>query len=218
MRSADERRPQDDAPSMTSELALRPVEEILRSWQADPDVTIFCGNWGEGGIMELLPQGGASLSGPRYDPPFHGLRELRFDAGGHHVHLDLGRLTRAWYVVAPSVCYGFRPSFEIRLTVADAKPLANFGVGFALGRPYAGSRLRTEAVERYLRRAADHAAHFPDAVSLLFDRSGLPQAPLADWHAIDALLARMGTSGSDSLLQSLRSVSTPGVATVSLQA
>ncbi len=168
--------------------------------------------------MELLPQGGASLSGPRYEPPFHGLRELRVAGAAHHVHLDLNRLTRAWYVMAPSVCYGFRPSFEIRFTAAGAKPLANFGLGLAVGRPYAGSRLRTDTVERYLRRAIDHVTRFPEVVSLLCDRPDPPRGDPSDWQTIEGMLGRTGTTGGNELLQPIRIASTPEWINASQQA
>lgn len=53
--------------------------------------------------MELLPRGHARLSGAKYGPPFECLRELHLEDGAHHVHLDLGRLTRAFYVITPSL-------------------------------------------------------------------------------------------------------------------
>lgn len=180
-----------------------PVEEILQSWLDDPDLTLFCGHWGHGGVMELLPRGGARLSGPRYGPPFDGLRELRLDNGAHHVHLDLGRLTRAWYVMAPSVCYGFRPSFELRLTGANADPREGFGLGLALGHPYAGRGLRAEPVRRYFRRAAEHMASFPGTVSFLCDRSRTPHDTEADWDFIESLL-EVDEADSPSSMEALR--------------
>ncbi len=147
------------------------VEAILRDWLADAEVTLFCGDWSCGGLMELLPRGRARLSGPRYDGAFAGLRELRLDDDGHHVHLDLGRLSRACYVVVPSVCYGFRPAFELRLAAAGDDPFLRYGLGLATTRPYVGGALREAAARRYFDRVARHLHLYPDVASLHF-RSG----------------------------------------------
>lgn len=165
-----------------------PTERILRDWLDDPDLTIFCGHWSNGGVMELLPRGRAELSGPRYNGEFAGLRELRLPDGLHHVHLDLGRLTRACYLMMPSVCYGFRPSFELRLAGQGDDPVHRFGLGLAVGQPYAGAGLREEAVMRYFRRAALHLQAYPQQVSFECNDAHA-QASSGDWNAIGELLA-----------------------------
>jgi hypothetical protein len=197
---------------MSTESKVCPIETILHSWLNDADVTLFCGNWGHGGVMELLPRGGARLSGPRYDAPFDGLRELRLDGGAHHVHLDLGRLTHAWYVMAPSVCYGFRPSFELRLTRVNAKPRDSFGLGLALTRPYVGGGLRADPVQRYFRRAAEHIEMFPDAVSFRCDRSGTPHDMQADWECIASLMAEVDSTSAHSMRSMRTALRQSGVA------
>jgi hypothetical protein len=192
---------------MFSDAKPSAIETILRSWLTDPDLTLFCGNWAEGGVMELLPRGGAHLSGPRYETPFDGLRELRLEGGAHHIHLDLSRLTRAWYVMAPSVCYGFRPSFELRLTVDGGEPRDSFGLGLALTNPYAGGGLRTRPVRRYLERATEHFRAYPDSVSFLCDRPAISQNAKSDWTSIELLLTDIeGGSGNlpGSLLTAVR--------------
>jgi hypothetical protein len=179
-----------------------PVESILRAWLEEPEVTLFCGDWTNGGVMELLPSGPARLSEPRYDPPFEGVREIRPCGGSHHIHLDLARLTHAWYVLTPSVCYDFRPSFELRLGCAGSRPLSSFGLGLALSRPYAGDILRREAVQRYLMRAGEHLSCFPDAVSVICNRGDVLLRPRADWESIDALLEEC----DDAMYPGLRSL------------
>jgi hypothetical protein len=149
--------------------------------------------------MELLPRGGARLSGPRYDAPFDGLRELRLDGGGHHVHLDLGKLTHAWYFVAPSVCYGYRPSFELRLTSTNSRPRDRFGLGLAVTRPYAGRSLRAAPLRRYFCRAAEHMESFPDAVSFMCDRVNAPLDVTTEWKCIESLLAEVEASSAHSM-------------------
>lgn len=167
------------------------VDGILRLWLADPDVTVFCGAWSNGAIMELLPAGRARLTGQLYSGRFAGLRDLVVDEGGHHVHLDLGRLDRACYVVAPSVCFGFRPSFELRIAARGADPMREFGLGIAVRHPYEGERLREPAAGRYFARVAAHMAAHPGVVSLAMrSRGAYHEARDADWSAIERLLAR----------------------------
>jgi len=189
---------------LMSHEAMNPIETILGGWLEDPDLTIFCGHWGNGGVMELLPRGGARLSGPRYDAPFDGLRELQLTTGGHHVHLDLSRLIHACYFVAPSVCYGYRPSFEVRLTNSHSGLRDQFGIGLALTHPYAGYSVRGALVRRYFRRAAEHMDRFPQAVSFICDRLNSPIDVQADWSCIESLLEDVD-AGAGNSMRSIRS-------------
>ncbi len=149
--------------------AIQPIDQvdaILREWLADPDLTLICGRWSDGGIMELIPEGCATLSRPRYDGDFAGLRDLNLAGQHHHIHLDLKKLPRAVYLVAPSVCYGFRPSFEVRLCATDDIAATEFGLALSVCRPYRGNRLSHEAVRRYLRRLANHRSNSPEVVGI----------------------------------------------------
>lgn len=188
---------------MGGDVCLDSIEEILRSWLEEPELTIFCGHWNHGGIMELLPRGRAHLSGPRYDGPFAGLRELRLNDDAHHVHLDLGRLTRACYVLTPSVCYDFRPSFEVRLTSRGEDPLRCFGLGLALAHPYGGQGLRNEPVRRYFMRLVNHLRRYPEVVSFACGSEPDAKGAAVDWNAIDAVLADADFS-LDAACQSVR--------------
>ena len=176
---------------MSNLLTDYPVEAILRSWLGDPAVTLFCGNWKQGSVMELLPRGAAELSGPRYEAPFEGVRELRLKGTPHHVHLDFGKLRHARYVLAPSVCYGFRPSFELRLTDKQESGLDVFAVGLALSHPYERGRLRVEPVKRYFRRVAEHASAFPGDVSVHCECKSAPPDRTEDWRRIGEVLGEM---------------------------
>jgi hypothetical protein len=173
---------------MPNESTAFAIEAILRSWLDDRDITLFCGDWRHGGVMELLPKGGALLSGRRYAPPFEGLRDLRLEGAGHHVHLDLGRLAKAWYIVSPSVCYGFRPSFELRFSTEGARPQDGFGLGLALTNPYAGSSLRASPARRYLRRAAEHMRHFPGVAGFACEHASIDADTWATWDRVAQLL------------------------------
>jgi hypothetical protein len=167
---------------------LFPIESILRSWLEDPEITVFCGHWDDGAVMELLPGAGLTLSGPHYPPPFDGVRELRLKAAAHHVHLDLSRLERAWYLVTPSVCFGYRPSFELRLTRAGQTPGGGFSLGLALAKPYQKTTMRADPVRRYLLRAALHIGIFPHVVAMYGNRASAGRDTTSDWAQLDALL------------------------------
>lgn len=164
------------------------VDQILRSWLGDDDLTIFCGEWSNGSLMELMPRGKATLSAQYYEGKFAGLRDLRLDDSGHHVHIDLAKLCRACYVVSPSVCYGYRPSLQLRLSMNGSDPMLEYGLGLSI-HPYQGKGLRVSAAKRYFARVADHLASYPDVVSF----SCLPSAASSEtelaWSSIDALLA-----------------------------
>lgn len=173
---------------MSNAAGCSPVEAILQSWLDDPDVMLFCGSWRDGGIMELLPHGTATLSDSRYEAPFNGVRELRILGSSHHVHLDMARMTHAWYVVAPSICYGYRPSFELRLTAAGRDPGEACGLGLALERPYHGRKLRAEVAFRYFRRVLEHTAAYPLNVSFRCERTPAHDAAHDDWRKIELML------------------------------
>lgn len=168
--------------------AVACIERILRLWLQDSDLTVFCGVWSNGAIMELLPQGRARLTGQLYTGRFAGLRDLVLDDGGHHVHLDLARLSHACYLVAPSVCYGFRPSFELRITAPGADPLREFGLGLAMRNPYDGENLRKSVAATYFARAADHLKAYPRVVSLRFENHPAQTRAETDWAGIDRFL------------------------------
>lgn len=168
---------------MTPETHVAQIERMLRDWLAEPSITLICGDWRRGSIMELYPEGRAVLSEARYAEPFSGLRDLRLEGQGHHLHLDLAKLSTAVYTVAPSVCYGWRPSFEVRFGGDDE------GAGaFALSvrDPYAGNRTNRAALVGYFRRLLEHTALFPGVTRFHVDaRDGARRGPGEVWH--DAL-------------------------------
>ena len=180
------------------------IEAILRAWLEMPDYTVFSGDWRDGAVMELLP-GSARLSEPRYGGRFAGIRDLRIGDGAHHVHLDLGRLSRARYLIAPSVCYGFKPSFELRLTADGNDPMSRFGIGFAVRAPYDGPSIREEVVRRYLQRVADHLRVYPEVTSFACVRDVSSDTGAEGWAAIERIV------GAEARLSPLRaSLDMPG--------
>ena len=51
--------------------------EAFADWLADPDITVACGLWSDGAILELVPEGQASLLPAAYDGCFSCVRALR---------------------------------------------------------------------------------------------------------------------------------------------
>ena len=171
------------------------LEHIIRDWLHEPELLVLTGRWCDGAVMELVPTAPARLTGARYEGRFAGLRDLLLDGAAHHVHLDLGRLTQATYLVSPSVCFGFRPSFEVRLHAEDSDPMDRFALGFGLRRPYRAGKLAAAAVTRYFERFRLHRAAYPGAVTLVAidPPVGAAAAPALDWQALGELVS--GASG-----------------------
>jgi hypothetical protein len=137
---------------------IEQLEEILCDWLVDPKITLVCGDWRAGSIMELFPAGRATLTRARYPEPFHGVRDLKLAGEAHHVHLDLGKLSSALYTVAPSVCYGYRPSFEVRFAFDGGD---RFSLAVSLSEPYTKRGADRSSMVRYFERLLDHRTRFP---------------------------------------------------------
>ncbi len=189
------------------------IDTILRESLADPDVTLMSGCWHDGAVMELIPHGRARLSASRYDGAFAGIRDLSLGGVPHHMHLDLARLRFATYVFAPSVCFGFQPSFELRLGNTRQEAVERYGVALSIGQPYRGGQLRLEVLEHYFQRLIDHRARFPGIVEFRAG-SGVDGAQIAssfDWSGLSVLLMRLtgraltepGTAALSRLIASL---------------
>ena len=144
-------------------------DEAFAQWLAEPDVTVACGRWHDGAaIAELVPHGRARLLPARYRDRFSGVRELRIDGCDHHLHIDFGRVHRLAYVIAPSVCLAFKPSFEVRLLLRGPGGVATdqWLVSLMLSAPYQRDRLDEAAAWRWFDQARRQAAQGPRSVSL----------------------------------------------------
>jgi hypothetical protein len=140
--------------------------DLISEWLLEPDVTVACGRWSEGAIGELLPEGRGHLLPPIYGGCFVGVRELRLDDAQHHLHIDLGRVHRVRYVVAPSVCFDFKPSFEARFLVIGpgGAPSDHWVLSLMLSCPYDREELNVSRVRQFLDLACRHAGQRPDLV------------------------------------------------------
>lgn len=174
---------------MSSESVL---EAIVRDWFLDPHIALACGDWTTGAIMELLPDDKPVLTAARYPAPFTGLRDVRLVGQAHHLHLDLNKIAHVVYAIVPSVCYGYRPSFEAHFVPRlDAPP--SFAV--MVRKPYCGERTNRPALIPYFQRMLDHLARYPSVVRLRIEAP--PKAPSrATWDDVRACLLR-ASAGMD---------------------
>lgn len=145
--------------------------DVIEDWLQAPDITLACGRWSEGAISEILPAGRGRLLPPIYAGCFAGVRELRIDGAEHHLHIDLGRVHRVRYVVAPSVCFDFKPSFEARLLVLGpgGAPSDHWVVSLMLSCPYDRESLDAAQVRRFFALARRHAEARPELVEFAID-------------------------------------------------
>ena len=153
-----------DADSLSEQ--ARFFHGALEDWLREPDITVACGRWADGAIGELIPQGRGYLLPGIYEGCFAGVRELRLEDSPHHLHIDFGRVHRIRYVVAPSVCLDFKPSFEARLLVLGpgGAPSDHWVVSLMLSCPYDRGVLDSARVLRFLDLASEQAARRPDLV------------------------------------------------------
>lgn len=142
--------------------------EVIEEWIRDPKTTIACGRWTDGAVSELIPAGRARLLPARYHGCFAGVREIRLDDGPHHLHIDLGRVHKVCYAVAPSVCLDFKPSLELRfLTLgAGGAPTDRWSLSLMPDCPYRGNNLDEAVVRSFVQRMLRHAERAPELVEL----------------------------------------------------
>lgn len=152
---------------------------LIQTWLQAGRMAVACGRWQDGGIAELLPEPKLELLPAVYDGCFVGVREIRLSDTAHHLHLDLGRVHRLQFAVAPSVCFGFRPAFEVRLLQlgpGDA-PTDRWVVSLLLLEPYEGSALALERVGWFLHQAIEQWRAAPDLTEWAIDPA-LASSPL----------------------------------------
>lgn len=154
-----------DRDSLAARISV--IHELLDSWLQEPGASLACGRWSDGAISEIMLNGNARLLPGRYSGAFAGIRELQLADAPHHLHVDLALIERVSFAVAPSVCLGFRPSFEIRL-LTRTKP-HEWLVSLFLSPPYAGDKLDHRAAQDFLRRACDHVRAHRDIAELTLD-------------------------------------------------
>jgi hypothetical protein len=171
------------------------LHDVVARWLAQPGVTIACGRWADGAISEIIPRGAAHLLPSLYDGCFAGVRELRLTGQPHHLHIDFGRVHKLAYVVAPSVCLGFKPSFELRLLSVGpgGAPTDRWLVSLMLESPYIDGQLDPDAALRFFQQACDDATRRPDLVELNVDPS--VRASSIGPQVLTALCQATGCSG-----------------------
>ncbi|MEW8419856.1 MAG: hypothetical protein AB2690_21755 [Candidatus Thiodiazotropha endolucinida] len=166
------------------------LETVLREWLAVKEIVIICGKWDHGAISEIISDGKAWLTEAAYTGKFVGLRDLRVRGEHHHLHIDLGKFSHVEYAVTPSVCYGWKPSFEVFL-VGDHGP-GNFAV--SAGRPYRRQALNRPLVKAFFKRFMDHRQRFGDAIQWSATGYGCgPESSAVNdcWHEIGSCALEM---------------------------
>lgn len=149
------------------EIRNRILHEFLESWLTEPGASLACGRWSDGAISEIMLEGKARVLPGRYHGPFAGIRELQLADSPHHLHIDLGRIERVSFAVAPSVCLGFKPSFEIRF-LTKARP-REWLVSLFLHPPCVADRLDLVAAQHFLTRAWAQVSAHTDLFELALD-------------------------------------------------
>jgi hypothetical protein len=187
---------------------------IFAEWLDDPETTVACGSWSDGAVSELVPGRRGRLLPARYEGCFAGVRELRMDDSPHHLHVDFGRVHQVCYTVAPSVCFGFKPSFEARFltTGPGGAPTDRWSVALMYGRPYDAGGLRAAAVKRFFERARAHAQIQPTLIDIQIEQDvresdegpGLLallgtvlSRPASDWNTLLTAIRPAASSGAD---------------------
>ena len=152
--------------------------DVIEDWIQDPQTTIACGSWADGAVSEIIPAGGAQLLPSRYDGCFAGIREIRLDDGPHHLHIDLGRVHKVRYTVAPSVCLAFKPALEVRflITGPGGAPTDRWVLSLMPDCPYREDQLDEAMVHCFIERLRLHAKQAPELVELSIE-SEVRQSP-----------------------------------------
>lgn len=181
--------PPDDVTTPTPDEAARiaAVDAVLRAWLELPEVALVSGQWRHGGIMELVLDRDASLTPPAYGGRFSGLRDITVRGLRHHMHVDLARVTRVSYAVVPSVCYGFRPSFEVHFARGDGPDDHVFSL--SLLSPYRDGALDAPRVARYFAAMRAHAEAHPALVRFVAERGDRGADHDATWRAVGRCFA-----------------------------
>lgn len=162
-------------------------ERVISEWLPQ-NICIVCGDWKSGAIMEIIPEGNAVLSEAKYDGCFAGMRDILLPGHPHHLHVNLGLFKTIVYEISPSVCYGYRPAFNVGFT-GESATRSQKAFMFSINHPYDSNWvLKNDAVSMYFRLFRQHRALFGGErvqfqVSPVFDEKNIPgHAPI--WNAI----------------------------------
>ncbi len=175
------------------------LETILREWLSEPAITLMCGDWRNGCIMEILPEGPVTLTREKYPEPFSGLRDIELPGQPHHLHINLDKLAQVVYAITPCVCYGYRPSFEVRFNDQETNTTA---FALALRQPYLGRKTNRSALIAYFRRLLDHHQRFSGITRFHVD-SQPAQGKLSAHGWEEILDCFVAAGGSDSFDRAL---------------
>lgn len=168
------------------------AEKVICDWLPQ-NICIVCGDWKNGAIMEIIPEGNAVLSEAKYDGCFAGMRDILLSEHPHHLHVNLGIFKTIVYEIAPSVCYGYRPAFNISF-IGGIESVAQKAFMFSIDHPYDTNWvLKSDVVSTYFRFFTEHRARYGgDKIKIqiapVFDQKDIPEhAPI--WQSIIEVIA-----------------------------
>lgn len=175
-------------------------ERVISDWLPQ-NICIVCGDWKNGAIMEIIPEGNAILSEAKYDGCFYGMRDILLPGHPHHLHVNLGLFKNIVYEIAPSVCYGYRPAFNISF-VGENASVSQKAFMFSINHPYDSNWVfKNDAVSMYFRHFVKHRSLFGGGriqfqVSPVFDEKNIPEhAPI--WKSIVDLITEASGISSE---------------------
>lgn len=147
------------------------LRDVLQRWVARPDTVLACGRWSEGAIGEFNPVGRGKVLSARYKDCFAGVCDIRLEGQPHHLHVDLGRVYAVRYCLSPSVCFGFKPSLEVRFMLAGLGGSASerWSLAAMVENPYLNDSLDEACLTAFMEEAADLCRRQPRWAGLWID-------------------------------------------------
>ncbi len=135
--------------------------EVIEDWIRDPKTTIACGRWADGAVSEITPAGRARLLPARYHGCSAGVREIRLAEGPSHLHIDLGRIHKVCYAVAPD-------TLEVRLLALGPgdTPTGRWSLSLMPGCADRDGGWDEAAVRCFVERMRQHVERAPGLVEL----------------------------------------------------
>lgn len=148
------------------------LRDVLQRWLTRPDTVLACGRWSDGAIGEFNSLGRAQVLSGRYKGCFSGVCDIRLEGQPHHLHVDLGRVAAVRYCLCPSVCFGFKPSVEVRFMLAGqgGSTSERWSLAAMVENPYVNGQLDEARLTAFLEEAAEQCRNQPDWAALWIDR------------------------------------------------
>jgi len=183
------------------------LRDILQRWLAKPDTVLACGRWSEGTVGEFNSLGRGQLRSGRYKDCFAGVCDIRLEGQPHHLHVDLGRVTAVRYCLSPSVCFGYKPSLEVRFMLAGlgGSTSERWSLAAMVENPYVKGQLDEACLTAFLEEAADLCRSQPNWAGLWIDPEVWTSETAPQVEQALCRVAGVDPAASDARGQALRS-------------